>query len=287
VLAIVLALGAAGCWGLADFGAALKCRRLGVLPVLLWVEGVGVVAVLAIIIATGEPLPDGRTLLMSAIAGAAGLTALGVFYKALAVGTMSIVAPISATGVTLPVVVGLVTGDTLHTVVAAGLAVTFAGVLLASREEVVELSQGGSHGGRGGPNRTAILLALVSAVGFGLYFVFADVAADGSILWLLVAGRMTALPFVALLAWRRGDALAPAPVERLHLAALGAVDVSATGLYGLAATRGELSVVSVVGALYPVVTVLLARGVLGERISRLQAAGVTAALLGVVMVSGG
>src|SRR4051794_3908537 len=96
------------CWGLADFAAGLKSRRLGFLPVLAWVEASGLIIVLTVILASGEPLPDGRTALYAVIAGAAGVTALGAFYRALSVGTMSIVAPISATGVMLPVIVGIV-----------------------------------------------------------------------------------------------------------------------------------------------------------------------------------
>src|SRR6185436_14047409 len=84
---------------------------------------------------TGESFPDGRTVVLSLVGGVAGVIALGCFYRALAIGTMSIVAPISATGVTLPVVVGIATGDQLSSIVAVGLAVTFVGVLLASREQ--------------------------------------------------------------------------------------------------------------------------------------------------------
>src|SRR4051794_8029100 len=110
--------------------AGLKTRRLGVLMVLAWGEATGVGVVGVVILASGEPFPDGRTLLMAALAGTAGFSALGAFYQALSIGTMSIVAPISAIGVILPVVVGLASGDTLQAVVAVGLAVTLAGVLL-------------------------------------------------------------------------------------------------------------------------------------------------------------
>lgn len=278
--AIALALGASLSWGLADFVAGLKSRRLGVLTVLAWVEASGLAVVVAVILAAGEPLPDGRTVLYSLLAGACGTTALGLFYRALAVGTMSIVAPISATGVMLPVVVGLASGDELTTLIGVGLAVTVAGVLLASREEVSEL-------GEGGPNRPAILLALGAAAGFGLYFTFADVAADGSVLWLLALGRVVALPFIVALALRGAGPLLPPAAERAPLALVGCADLAATGLYGLATTRGALSVVAVIGSLYPVATVLLARGVLKERISPVQAAGVGLALLGVGLVSAG
>jgi drug/metabolite transporter (DMT)-like permease len=278
--AIAFSLCAAASWGLADFMAGLKSRRLGVLTVLLWVESVGLTAVLIVIAATGEGLPPTKALVAAIIAGVAGFSALGAFYRALSIGTMSIVAPISATGVILPVIVGLATGDALHALVAVGLVITIGGVVLASREEVDEL---GAHG----PNRPAIVLALAAAVGFGLYFTFADVAADGSVLWLLALGRIAILPPVIILAVRRGVALLPPGPDRWQLALIGLTDLAATALYGVATTRGALSIVSVIGSLYPVMTVLLARGVLGERLSRSQGIGVGVALAGVALVSAG
>ena len=280
MLAIALSLFASMSWGLADFLSGLKSRRLGVLLVLFWVEVSGLIVVGTIIAVSGEPLPDGRTILYAAIAGAAGTSALGAFYRALAVGTMSIVAPISATGVMLPVIVGLVSGDELTVVIGAGMGVAILGVLLASREEVEELEQGG-------PQRPAVLLALAAALGFGLYFTFGDIAADGSVLWLLAIGRLIALPFITALLLRARATFVPPPTDRWQLALIGCADLIATGLYGVATTKGALSVVAVVGSLYPVVTVLLARAVLHERIARLQAVGVALALLGVAMVSAG
>ena len=264
--AVLYAICASLCWGTADFAAGLKSRRIGVLPTLAWVEGSGLLWIAIVILATAEPLPDGRTIVYAVLAGASGFLGLGVFYKALSIGTMSIVAPISATSVLLPVIVGLATGDTLTAVIAAGLVVTVFGVLLASREEVAEVEQRG-------PNRPAVLLALV--------------AADGSVLWLLAIGRVAACPVIIALALHRRQTLRFPRREAGQLVAIGAVDLTATGLYGIATTKGALSIVAVVGSLYPVVTVLLARGVLAERITRIQTAGITLALAGVALVSAG
>src|SRR4051794_29395256 len=223
--AVVYAICASLCWGTADFAAGLKSRRIGVLPTLAWVEGSGLLWIAIVIAATGEPLPDGRTILYSVLAGAAGFTGLGVFYKALSIGTMSIVAPISATGVILPVIVGLASGDSLTALVALGLVVTIAGVLVASREEVAEVQEGGA-------NRKAVLLALAAAVGFGLYFTFADIAADGSVLWLLALGRIVILPPVFVLLRLRGGRVALPARDRWQLPLIGLADLSATALYG-------------------------------------------------------
>jgi drug/metabolite transporter (DMT)-like permease len=279
MLPVLLSLAASSCWGMADFLGGLQSRRVPVPIVLLLVEGTGLVGVLVVIAATGEPLPGPRAAILAMVAGVAGVIALGCFYRALSIGTMSIVAPISATGVALPVVVGVATGDRLSTVVAAGLAVTVIGVVLASRERHDDAE-------RTAAGRLSIGLALVAAVGFGSYFVMSDAAADDSVLWLLALSRIIPVPALAVLAWRRRM---PPPPGRtaLVLVAAGTLDCGATALYAVANTKGALSIVSVVGSLYPVMTLILARIVLHERIRPVQRAGVAAALAGVAMIAAG
>jgi uncharacterized membrane protein len=247
--------------------------------VLCLVEGTGLTLVLIVIVATGEPLPGLRAALLAVLAGIAGVIALGCFFRALAIGTMSIVAPISATGVTLPVVVGLATGDRLSTIVAVGIAVTVTGVVLASRERHDDAE-------RAAIGRRSIVLALIAAVGFGSYFALSDSAADDSVLWLLVLSRIVPVPTLAVIAWRRRMPVPPRS-RTLTLMCAGTVDCTATALYALANTKGALSIVSVVGSLYPVMTVVLARTFLGERIRPVQQAGVAAALAGVAMIAAG
>jgi len=276
---VLLSLAASSCWGVADFLGGLQSKRVPVAVVLCVVEGAGLAVVLAIILATGEPFPGSRAAILSVVAGIGGVIALGCFYRALAIGTMSIVAPISATGVTLPVVVGIATGDRLSTIVAVGLAVTFVGVLLASREQHDDVE-------RAAAGKLSVALALVAAVGFGSYFVMSDAAADDSVLWLLVLSRSIPVPALALIAWTRGM---HRPTGRTAgtLVVAGTLDCGATALYAVANTKGALSIVSVVGSLYPVMTLILARAVLGERIRRVQQVGVVAALAGVAMIAAG
>jgi len=281
VLAVALALAAAACWGVADFTAGLKTRRLPVPLVLLVVQGVGCLWVLAVVVATGEPAPDATSAAASVLAGVAGAAALGALYRALAIGTMGVVAPISATGVALPVVVGVATGDRLSLVVSVGLALAVAGVLLASREQHDDAE-------RASAGRLSILLALAAATGFGTYFVLADQAADASVLWLLLLARLVVVPVLAVLVLAGGRARAPLRRDdAAGLAVAGTLDVGATALFALATTRGALSIVAVVGALYPVATVLLARVLLNERLQPAQVAGVAAAFAGVALIVAG
>src|SRR3712207_6554778 len=129
MFAVVLALFASGFWGVADFGGGLLSRRLPAVLILLGQQAVALVLVAAIIVASGAAAPDQRGVVLSLCAGVFGALALGTFYRALAVGTMSIVAPISASGVTVPVVVGIATGDRPSALQAAGLAITVIGVV--------------------------------------------------------------------------------------------------------------------------------------------------------------
>ena len=249
--------------------------------VLLLVEGTGLAIVLLLVAGSGEALPSGEAILFSLAAGVSGVSALGLFYSALAMGTMSIVAPISASGAALPVIVGLASGDTLSVLAATGLAVTMLGVVLASLEATHEEERAHTRA-----SRRSIGLALAAALGFGGYFALSDSAADESVLWLLVFVRVVGVPVLLLLLLTGGAAL-PSGRDRRLVAGAGVLDVSATGMYGVAQTLGSLSVVSVVGSLYPVTTVLLARGVLGERLRRIQAVGVVLALLGVALIAAG
>ncbi len=281
MFAITLSLLAAASWGGADFIGGIASKRLAVPVVLLFVEGTGTFWVVGLLLITGEPFPSTHAVVLSMAAGIAGMLGLGSLYRALAVGTMSVVAPISACGVALPVIVGLATGDTLSTVVAAGLACAFTGIILASLEVTEESAQ------ERRANRQGVLLALVAAAGFGSYFVLADGAADESVLWLLLLARCAMLPLVAGVVLFRRLPLPEGGRVRGSLVLAGTFDVAATALYGVATTKGALSIVSVVGSLYPVATVLLARAVLHERLHKLQAAGVIVAFAGVALIAAG
>jgi drug/metabolite transporter (DMT)-like permease len=154
-----------------------------------------------------------------------------------------------------------------------------AGVVLASRE-----SHADDASARAG--RASVGLALLSAVGFGGFFALSDAPADASVPWTLVLVRGAALPVVIAIVLATRP---PLPGRRLGLGvlAVGCIDLFATSLLALANTKGDLSVVSVLGSMYPVTTVLLAAAVLHERLARPQLAGVVLALAGVGLVASG
>jgi drug/metabolite transporter (DMT)-like permease len=280
VAALALALGSSLCWGVADFIGGVKARRIHVLRVILISQAVGMAGITALVLIRGKGPPELVHLLPAIGAGLAGIAALTAFYRALAIGTMSIVAPISATGVAVPVIVGVAGGDRPDALQVAGILAAIVGVVLASREEDVALHERRVW-------RASVGLALIAALGFGSFFVGLRASARTDVLWALFASRGAGVAALT------GAALAlrpPGPVERGSLLALimmGALDLGANGLYALATRHGLLSVVAVAASLYPLATVLLARIVLGERVRRVQEVGVAAALAGVVLIAAG
>lgn len=250
--------------------------------VVLISQGVGLCAVIVLLAARGAGPPDLVRLLPAAAAGIGGGAALTAFYRALAIGTMSVVAPIAATGVAVPVLVGVAGGDHPASLQLVGIFAAVVGVVLASREQ--------APGARWhGTTQASVGLALIAALGFGSYLVGIRVSARADVLWALLASRSAGA--LALLAgaavW---GALGGSGLARLRfwpLVAIGALDLSANGLYALATRHALLSVVAVAASLYPLATVLLARALLGERVRRVQALGIAAALAGVALIAAG
>jgi drug/metabolite transporter (DMT)-like permease len=282
MLAAVLALSSSLCWGLSDFLGGFQSRRHHVLAVMLLSQGLAL-AILVVAVLAGAPTEhDAASTAWAASVGAFGLIALVAFYRALAIGTMSIVAPISATGVAIPVLVGLVGGERPGVLQAAGIVLACGGVVLAAREP----SSGDAEARRTG--RASIGLALVAAVGFGTFFAGMDRAEEtADVAWVLLAARTADVLLIVLAALALRPRLPTAPATLGAIAAVGVFDLLANLLFVLAAGRGLLSVVGVLGSLYPAVTVLLARIVLHERLSRLQGAGVAITLAGVVALAAG
>ena len=240
-------------------------------------QGTGLALVALIVALRAEGAPDGEYLVYAAVSGVAGIAGLTAFYRGLAVGAMAVVAPISATAAGIPVVVGLATGDRPSAMQGVGLVLALVGVVLASREEV----------GDGGGVARGAGMAIVSALGFGFFFAAIDRASDADVLWAVFANRVTGVSILtaALLVLRPPIAAQRADLPRLAL--IGALDIGAKVMFAIASTRGLLSLVAVLGALYPITTVTLARVVLGERPHRVAQIGVVAALAGVVLIAAG
>jgi drug/metabolite transporter (DMT)-like permease len=275
--AIVLALGASLSWGLADFFGPLQGRRLGTLRTLVYVQLGGLVGI-AVIVAVRGIGPDDAVALLAVPAAISGTLGLFAFYRGIAVGAISIVAPIAGVSAVLPVIVGIASGESPSAWQLAGIACALLGVFLAALEPR-----------SGGETRLAagVGLALLAAVGFGGYFPFMHAAGNADYWWASLIFRIASTSVIMLaVAVRRPNIVVPARVLP-WLALIGFGDMFGNLLYAAASTTGLVSVTSVLASLYPIVTVVLARVVLSERVARSQEAGIALTLAGVVLISAG
>ena len=279
----LLALIASGVWGSSDFAGSMLSRRWPSTAVVFL--GTSLVFVLLVL---GVPLvhpPFGLYQLYGFGAGLAGASALACFYKAMAAGPMSLVAPLSATSAAVPVIWSLARGGRVDAPQGAGILLAFVGVVLASGPELREGSL---------VSRSTLLCTLVSAIGFGLYYIFFALGSATSVYGTLLSQRAAGVLVLAPVALRglrtgkgplRGLAFSAAAVGMLLYSSIG--DVSANGLYGLATRHAgsDLPVVMALSGLYPVVSTLLARGLLKERLRPVQNIGILAAFTGVLLLN--
>jgi drug/metabolite transporter (DMT)-like permease len=273
-LSLVACLG----WGIADFIGGLKSRYMPTLTVLILTNVFGLGTLLVIGLFRGTQTPPESILLWGAAGGLVAVAAMVLLYRALAVGSMSIIAPISATGVILPVTVGIILGDELTRLQAVGIVSAIAGAILAGRER----SRQGEVKATAG-----VWLAVGAALAIGLYFIVIDRASDVDPFWAAVFIRLS---YGSILLLLLAALRPPLRVGRPHLPALaasGTLDAVAGLSFALATSLGMLTIVSVVGSLYPAVTVILSTMILKERPHPVQVIGVGLALAGVVLISAG
>jgi drug/metabolite transporter (DMT)-like permease len=264
-----------------DFLGGLMTRRMAVLAVIAISQTAGLTVIAIAVLVAGESAPDAAFVPYAALAGLAGVSGLAAFYTGLAVGKMSVVAPISSMAVLVPVVVGVATGDRPSLLQAVGALLGIVGIVLASRESADEARE---------DRRIAsgVGLALLSGLGFGSFFALMDVAADHDPLWANLVNRGTSLSLavLALLVFR--PALSGVGLNIVPpLIALGVLEMTANVAFAYAATEGLLSLTSVVSSLYPVVVVFLSWQLLHERLHPSQKAGIACALTGVALIAGG
>ena len=277
-MAAVLALLTSVCYGVSNFVGPALSRDLPTYPVLIAGQVVAFCVSAAVVALAASPVPDAQTWGAAAIAGAGNAWGLIAFYRAAAIGPLSIVTPIGSLGAVVPVLAGVAGGEPLGPVKLVGLVLALGGVALAARRP------GGPAGDRQDV-RAAALWALGSTLGFGTFLALMAPASEGGVFWAVMLSRASLLVLLGVAAWMLSAPLR-LPLGRLPRVAIPGVLLFAGTLAYSAATReGDLSVVSVLGSLFPIVTVALAFAFFGERLRRTQAAGVVAAILGVVLVS--
>jgi len=238
---------------------------------------VGGLAAIGLVVAIRGKGTDDAAVLLAIPASLSGTLGLFAYYRGMAVGAMSVVAPIAGVSAAIPVTVGLATGDRPSTFQIAGIVLALVGVGLASREH------------QEGERRVAagVGLALVAALGFGGYFVPMHAAGQADFWWASLIFRSTSFTVIAVAALAVRSSLRLSRGDAVFVAAVGIGDMLGNLLFAASSRHGLVSVTSVLASLYPIVTVALARVVLRERVDRWQEAGVVGTLAGVVLISAG
>jgi drug/metabolite transporter (DMT)-like permease len=279
VVSILLALASAVSWGVSDFLGGLSSRRVAQGAVLLISQAVGLTLLLPLALLHGPPRLDALTTVYAIAGSVAGLVGIAALYRGMAVGSISIVAPISATGAAVPVVVGLLGGEQATALQSVGIGLVLVGVVLASRAPEDPQASGRVRVASG------VGLAGLAALGFGGFFVLLHEASSRDVLWAATIQRLTGVCIMLLLALVRRPNLMVGWQRLPSLLLVGVLDTGANVLYAFASVLGFVSVAAVLASLFPVVTMLLARVVLRERLSASQSLGVVCALAGVACVA--
>jgi len=278
VLPALLALSASLTWGVGDFLGGVKARVLPALTVLAASQPFGLAALGIAVAIRGTAIP-GDEVAWAALAALFGTVGLFAFYRGMGLGAISVVTPIAAVAAGIPVIWGVaVAGDHVTWLQALGFAAALGGSVAASLEVRLQRTQIAAGVG----------WAALAMLCFGAYYIPMHAASTQDWLWPAFLFRCTSVTLVwtvVLVRRLRPTGLRP---HWAGLVAIGILDTAGNALYAAAtSTHGLISVVSVLASLYPVVTVLLARAVLGERVQRTQDAGVVVALVGVVLITAG
>ncbi len=278
--AILFGLGAALAWGTSDFLGGRFTTRYPVLTVGLVSQATGFVLI-ALVALFIRPEIQAEPLMWGVAAGL--FTSFGgmALYQGLATGDSAVVAPLSACGAIVPVAFAFASGEAPSGIQTGGIGLAFVGVIVCSvpREGVHFAS---SH------HLRPMAYGLGAAIGFGLFFVFVDQGAstdDGSVV-VLLAARFAGMVLAGTAALAFGAARWPGG-DLPKLAATGAIEISANGLFALATNRGNVAVASVLAALYPLQTLILSRFFTDERFTRIRVAGAGMALAGVAAIAAG
>jgi drug/metabolite transporter (DMT)-like permease len=275
--AIALALGASLAWGLGDFFGPLQGRKLGALRTLVYVQLAGLVGVVLLVAIHGVG-PKSAVALLAIPAAVSGTLGLYAYYRGVAVGAISIVAPIAGVSAVVPVIVGIASGESPSSWQLVGIACALIGVFLAAREP-----------GTSGETRLAagVGLAVLAAIGFGGYFPFMHAAGNADFWWASLIFRVASTSVILVAVAIQRPPLDVAARVLPWLALIGLADTLGNVLFAAASRSGLVSVTSVLASLYPIVTVVLARVLLAERVARPQEGGIGLTLAGVVLISAG
>jgi len=313
VLAIVLALASAIGYGGSDFAAGLASRRAGIIQVNLLASAVSTVAVTAALLFAGTHRPTAAALAWGAGAGLGGFAGGLALYLGFRQAAFSVAGPLSAVGAAgFSVLAGLLFGERPTTLALTGIVLALPAIVAVSAsadradrgdapDGAAEVPGGepgvpggeragsrarGRSGARG-RSAAGVVAGLIAGGGFALLFIGLDRAGSGSGLWPVAAASVTELVAALALAAVTGNVRLPAGRPRWLSVMTGAAGALGTILYFLATHEGFLAVTAVLTSLYPAVTIVLARTVLGERLTAPRLAGLALAAACVALIAVG
>ncbi len=266
----------AASWGSGDFSGGYSTRRTPVLTVLIFSQITGLVALILFALAFGEPAPSRHDLLIGAAAGIVGDIGLAALYRAMAIGKMSIAAPLSAVlqGL-LPVIFGIVTQGLPGGLTIFGFGLALVGVWLISQPGSGHISSDG------------LGLAVLAGMGFGGFLTLVALLSDEALFWSLAVSRMTSITVMLILAVSMRRLAAPTGKYIPLIMFCGVMDVGGNVFFALAEEAGRVDVASVLSSLYPATTVVLALVILKERLTRWQGVGVLCAMTAIGLIATG
>jgi uncharacterized membrane protein len=264
------ALAAAICWGGSDFSGGVSAKGANAAGVVIVAQGTGLLCLLAFVFVSGEPVPSSTALLWGGAAGLGAGIGLVCFYRALAIGQMGINAPVAAIVTSaLTVLFGTWREGMPATVQMGGFALAMLAIWLMT------FSEGKTSG---------LALAVCAGLGFSVYLICSKQATREAVYWPLVAGRAASVATLLVVLIASGQPWKPA-TNRPYMTVAGILDAIANVLFVYAVRHGRLDVATILSGFYPAVTVLCARFILRERVSRRQTAGMVAALIAVPMIA--
>jgi drug/metabolite transporter (DMT)-like permease len=294
-MVVVFALAAAVLYGSADFLGGAASRRSKALSVASVSVPAGALVMLLAAVVAGGPVATAG-LGWAVAAGVVGAVGLIAFYAGLAAGPMSVVAPVSALMSTvLPVGVAIASGERFGARVYAGVAACLVAIVLVSLERGTLKWPGRKPGNPATARHTGHGAALrgfgygiTCGTLFGVFYLFLRNAGASGVFWPVAEARLVNCAVVlAVVVLARARPVGRKDGGRVLAAAVvsGVFDASANLFYVLATRAGLFGIAIVLTALYPGITVLLARVVLGERMRAVQRIGLLLAAVGVILVT--
>jgi len=276
---IFLSLLTAAIFGTGDFFGGLSAKRATILQVVAGSHAVGLVGVTAVALLLADEF-SWQAYGLGAAGGVFGGIGVSFLYRRLAVGPMAVVAPITAiTSAAVPAIWAALTGDSLSFLAWVGVVVALVAIGLVSSS---------NDGDTSDISLSVVAESLVAGAGFGAFFIFLDATDAVNAPWPVVGARsVTTFGIIALILVTRRELVPRAKGAGWMIALTGILDTASNVIFLYAANRGSLTIVAVLSSLYPISTVVLARLVLSERMTRVQLAGFVTALVATALIAAG